>query len=149
MTVRLTSLAAALRAVEDVHARGPVVDGPWAWSQLLEHCAQSIECSLDGFPKKKPVVVQKTIGRWVARRFLKRGFIRHKRSATIPGCAVPPPGDEAAALDRLRQAIARFEAHDDPLQPHFVYGRLSKPDYDKLHAMHIADHLEGCRSGDG
>jgi hypothetical protein len=41
--------------------------------------------------------------------------------------------------------MAAFSAWTKPLQPHFAYGALSKPDYEQAHAMHLAQHLSGFK----
>jgi hypothetical protein len=123
-------------------------DGPWSPSQILEHCAQSIEYSLDGFPVLKPRLVRATIGRLVLRRFLGRGSMSHNRVAPIPGA--PPPragGDWRSATERLRKAIERFNAHHGACAEHFVYGPVTGEQYARLHAMHLADHFGALRTG--
>jgi hypothetical protein len=114
---------------------------------VLEHCAESIECSLKGYPKLKPAWLRATIGRLVKRRFLSRGAMSHNRKAGLPG--MPPIGGDTpipAALQRLHDAIAAFSEHDGPLAPHPVFGRCTKDEYARLHAMHVTDHLGGLHS---
>ena len=48
---------------------------------------------------------------------------------------------QEAAANRLRAAIARFEAHTGPLQPHFAYGELNHAEYALAHVMHLYNHL--------
>jgi hypothetical protein len=120
---------------------GTTLTGPWTLAQAMAHCADSIEASLTGYPRLKPAIVRWTIGPLVKRRFLARGAMRHDRAAPLPGGAAPSDGPAAAAIDRLRTAIAAFERHGGALAPHPVYGACAKAEYDALHAMHIADHL--------
>ena len=35
----------------------------------------------------------------------------------------------------------RFATFEGELAPHFAYGRVTKADYEALHAMHLANHL--------
>ncbi|MEM6993129.1 MAG: DUF1569 domain-containing protein [Myxococcota bacterium] len=130
-----------LQRVENIAGGTPEPRRGWAWARVLEHCAQSIEYSIDGFPKPKPAIIRATIGRLVARRFLQRGALSHDLQAAIPGAETLSLDDDDAALTRLREAVARFEAHTGPLADHFVFGKLAKADYGRLHAMHIEDHL--------
>lgn len=118
----------------------------WSWSQTLEHCAQSIEFSMTGFPEPKSAVFQNTAGAAAFRFFQWRGRMIHNLAEPIPG-APPLAADApaAASLALLQNAIAGFTAWTAPLQPHFAYGALSKPDYEQAHAMHLAQHLSGFK----
>ena len=46
-----------------------------------------------------------------------------------------------AALQTLRARIAEFDRWTGALQPHFAYGTLTKAQYERAHAMHLANHL--------
>jgi hypothetical protein len=136
-----TTLAEALARIEAVAEHGIEASEGWPLPRVIEHCAQSIEFSMDGFPALKPRLLRATIGRLVARRFIARGALRHDLGAPIPSA---PPLEETrveAALARLREAIDRFERRPEPLSPHFIFGELSKSQYEQLHALHIVDHL--------
>ena len=113
----------------------------WPLPHVLEHCAQSIEFSMDGFPRLKPWVIRATIGKLVARRFIARGALQHDLRAPIPSAPALEQTQVEPALGRLRDAVARFRARVEPLSPHFVFGELSKSQYEQLHALHILDHL--------
>ena len=140
--LQLSSLSNALAHLESLGPAASIdVPGPWSWAQTLEHCAQSIECSLNGFPKLKPAFVRATIGRLVIRKFLRRGWFNHDLAGPVPGAADLEADDPHAAEQRLRAAIERFEAHEGELAPHFIFGTLSKADFDHFHAMHLADHF--------
>jgi len=130
-----------MQRVEALAASGPEASGGWPWARVLEHCAQSIEYSMDGFPKLKPGFIRATVGRIVAGRFLSRGALSHDLQAAIPGAPALTEDDASKALARLQQAVERFEAHDGALADHFIFGRVQKADYDHLHAMHIENHL--------
>jgi hypothetical protein len=108
----------------------------------LAHCAQSLEFSVNGFPTQKPAWFQKTIGRVVLGRFLKKGAMSHDVNAPIPGAAdVDRATTLPAGAERLRAAIALFRSHSGPLQPHVVYGAVDRAGYEAVHSMHIANHL--------
>lgn len=110
--------------------------------QVLLHCGQSIDYSLTGFPQLRSGIVRATVGPLIARRFLAKGAMSHDLGAPVPGApAIPEGGDLQAACDTLLQAIDRFLGHTAPLHPHFVFGSLTKSQFEQLHAMHIADHL--------
>jgi len=118
----------------------------WSWPQTLEHCAQSIEYSLDGFPEPKSKLFQRTAGMAAFSFFAWRGRMSHGLAEPIPGApALSAAGDSAIALARLRAAILRFEQWTGPLQPHFAYGALDKREYELAHAMHLANHFSAFR----
>jgi hypothetical protein len=122
--------------------------GAWPLSSILEHCAQSIEMSLDGFPLSKGALFQKTAGRAAFGLFSLRGRMSHGLDAAIPGApAVAAGADWRPAAQRLRAAIARFDAHSGALAPHFAYGALTKPQYELAHCLHIANHREEIALG--
>lgn len=122
--------------------RRPPGPGSWNWPQTLQHLAQSIEFSMQGFPQSKPAWFQRTLGSAAFGFFRWRGRMTHGLTEPIPGA---PDLDatlaDSAALARLTQAMARFQPWNGPLVPHFAYGDLDKTRYDQAHAMHLAEHL--------
>ncbi|TNJ33723.1 DUF1569 domain-containing protein [Arenimonas terrae] len=114
----------------------------WPLAQVLEHCAQSVEFSLDGFPQPKPALFQDTAGALAFAAFNRRGAMRHGLTEAIPGAPPLAATDLAAAAARLHAAFDRFEAHDAPLQPHFAYGELDKTRYTRAHLLHLANHAQ-------
>lgn len=140
------TLAGAMQEVERLAGAAVQPLAPataWSWSQTLEHCAQSIEFSLQGFPAPKSALFQNTLGAAAFNVFALRGRMSHNLAEPIPGAPaldVSAP-DASAALARLRKAVQDFAAHAGPLQPHFAYGALSRAQYEQAHAMHLANHL--------
>lgn len=128
--------AAAVKALEPATV--------WTWSQTLEHCAQSIEFSLQGFPVHRSALFQHTLGSAAFHAFAWRGRMRHDLAEPIPGAPeLGGPGSVASsvALARLRVAVQRFAAHTGRLHPHFAYGELDHGQYEQAHAMHLANHF--------
>ena len=124
-------------------ARGARSTGAWPLPTVLEHLAQSIEMSLDGYPKPRSALFQNTVGAAAFAVFQWRGRMSHGLDEPIPGA--PPlalPGDLTASVARLRAAIARFDGHSGALAPHFAYGRLDKAQYARAHTLHIANHQD-------
>jgi hypothetical protein len=121
--------------------------GPWSAAQVLEHCAQSIDCSLHGFPVLKSAIVRSLVGPLVLRRFLAKGRMSHDHGAQIPG--MDPPADRpwSEAVDRLLTCISTFEAWTGTTAPHVVFGRVDKDRYARYHALHIADHFADFSRG--
>ena len=124
-------------------ARGARSTGAWPLPAVLEHLAQSIEMSLDGYPQPRSALFQNTAGAAAFAVFQWRGRMSHGLDEPIPGA--PPlalPGDLTASVARLRAAIARFDGHSGALAPHFAYGRLDKAQYARAHTLHIANHQD-------
>lgn len=119
----------------------------WTWAQTLEHCAQSIEYAMSGFPQSKSKLFQSTVGSAALGVFAWRGRMTHDLAEPIPGA---PPlavnAEPGVALARLQASIARFREWSKPLQPHFAYGALDKKQYELAHAMHLANHLSHFRA---
>ena len=142
MTDRFDTLDEAARAVRALTKGARATRGARSPAQALLHCAAAIELSITGYPVLKPAIVRATIGRLVLRRFLSRGEIHHNVDAGIPGVPEPPGDAEIEpAVERLLQAISSFQAATGKPADHFIYGPVTKEQYSRLHAMHIADHL--------
>jgi hypothetical protein len=137
------SLADAEDELGRLAAAKSIVSGAaWTWPQTLEHCAQSIEYSMAGFPEPKSRLFQSTVGAAAFGVFSWRGRMTHDLAEPIPGApALAAGAGPEAALARLRTSIASFRAWSQPLQPHFAYGALDKRSYEMAHAMHLANHL--------
>ena len=127
----LTGRIATLRAGKPAPQLG------WA----IAHCAQSIECSMTGYPELRSGLFRATIGTLVKRKFLRAGTMSHDVGAPVPGA---PPIDPAIALDaacdRATAALRSFTAFDGTLAPHLAYGHCTKPEYAELHLLHFEDH---------
>jgi hypothetical protein len=139
---RLHTFDEVLQALDAVERSTPKLQGSWSLAQVLGHCAQSIEYSLNGYPKLKPAWFRATVGPLVKRRFLGRGEMSHDLEGAIEGAPLVDPNEPLReVISRLRSAIAKFRAHSGPLAPHLAYGACSRDEYEKLHAMHIANHF--------
>jgi hypothetical protein len=145
----LSSFAQALPELERL-AKLPALRqaAAWGWAQTLNHCAQSIEFSMTGFPAPKSALFQNTVGGAAFHLFAARGRMSHDLSEPIPGAPVlSADADAAAAMARLRRAVADFQAWTKPLQPHFAYGQLDKAQFEQAHAMHLANHFSAFDTG--
>ncbi|RYG46132.1 DUF1569 domain-containing protein [archaeon] len=143
-----TSMPEAMREVErlaaaSVHTQALKSGTDWNWAEVLEHCAQSIEFSLHGFPAPRSALFQNTLGSAAFHFFALRGRMSHNLAEPIPGAPAlkGSAANASAMLARLRTAAQHFENHTGPLYPHFAYGALSKAQYEQAHAMHLANHL--------
>ena len=151
LILRKGTLAEALASTRDVvHAAGASVPGAakgWPLARAVAHAARGIEYSLTGYPVAKPAWFRATVGRIALGKFLRQGYMRHDLAAVIPG--EPDAGEMSldAAIGRLESAIMRFHAHSGELAPHFAYGPVGRGDYERIHAMHLADHLGAFAAG--
>ena len=130
-------------------ARGPSPKsriGAWTPAQAIVHCAESLECNLDGFPEPKSPWFQATVGRAALKVFLTRGRISHDVDAPVPGLPVPPDVPLLDAVARLGLAIERAKAAK-AFAPHAIFGGMSKSEVLAFHAMHLEDHLRDLVSG--
>lgn len=139
-------LSAAQRLLQQLGGRPLVSLAGWSPAEVFNHCAQSIEYSLDGYPELKPAWFRHSLGSAAFALFSARGAMRHPLAEAIPGAApLLAPATQEAALARLQRAFARFAEHRGALQPHFAYGDLSRADYAQAHVMHLYDHLRLVR----
>lgn len=140
----VTSLDGALRWLDAVERAQQVrMTGAWTIGTVLQHLAQSIEMSMDGYPQPRSAFFQNTAGAGAFAFFKWRGRMQHGLDEPIPGApALAASTDRTAGAARLRTAIARFQGHQGALKPHFAYGGLGKADYALAHSLHIANHQE-------
>jgi hypothetical protein len=143
-TPKVQSLDEALRWLDRLDKSASVKSSTaWKMSGVLEHLAQSIEMSVDGFPEPKSALFQNTVGAAAFAVFGWRGRMSHGLTDPIPGApALTQSDDWKPAAQRLRAAIGRFNANTGALKPHFAYGNLSRADFAMAHAFHIANHQD-------
>lgn len=138
-----SALSAAEQELDRLAGAAGLTSGAvWTWGQTLEHCAQSIEFSMQGFPEPKSALFQNTVGSAAFEVFAWRGRMTHDLAEPIPGApSLAVDSGDGAVLERLREAMANFRQWTKPLQPHFAYGELDKKQYELAHAMHLANHF--------
>jgi hypothetical protein len=142
-TTRFRSLDEARQAVAPLAQQPLRTSGVWSLAQVMNHVAQSVEYSLDGFPQPKSALFQATAGTAAFALFDARGQMHHPLDQPIPGApALPVDAPLPEAVARLLSALDRFEAHTGALQPHFAYGALDKPAYTRAHLMHLDNHWD-------
>ena len=132
----------AQQAVLDLLFSPMVVQGnPWNLSQVMQHVAQSIEYSMQGFPALKGAWFRSSVGSAAFAVFNARGAMSHDLAEPIPGA---PALDASQALkisvQRLLDAMDAFAQFNGTLRPHFAYGELTKPQYERAHLMHLGNH---------
>ena len=139
------TIADARRWVQAIGSGHAIATAGWPVAQVFEHCAQSIEFSISGFPLGKSALFQGTAGSLAFATFTRVGRMQHDLEEPIPGAPALVSTDLAQAAQRLDAAFAAFEAHAGPLAPHFAYGALDKAQYARAHLMHLANHAERVR----
>jgi hypothetical protein len=118
----------------------------WQPAQVFNHCAQSVELSISGYPQLKPAWFRGSIGPAALAVFQSRGAMQHDRGEPIPGAGpIDLPNSQQAALLRLEVAVAALSRHPGQLQPHFAYGELDHQRYIAAHALHLYHHMELLR----
>jgi hypothetical protein len=136
------SIAGALQVLEGLSSKALVSVQGWNPAQVFNHCAQSIDYSMDGYPELKAAWFRHSLGVAAFSVFASRGAMRHPLNQPIPGApGLDAPSDPALALARLQGAFARFAGHTGALQPHFAYGQLSHAEYAQAHVLHLYNHL--------
>lgn len=143
-TPKVQSLDDVMRWLDRLDRAGQVLStNAWPMSAVLEHMAQSVDMSLDGFPQPKSALFQSTLGAAAFTVFRLRGRMSHGLTEPIPGApSLPQTLDWRQGAARLRAAVQRFQRHTGALQPHFAYGALSHADYALAHTLHIANHQD-------
>lgn len=141
---KVQSLDDVLRWLDRLeHATQVQSSNAWAMSAVLEHMAQSVDMSMDGFPQPMSALFQSTLGAAAFTLFRLRGRMAHSLIAPIPGApALPQVAQWQPGVARLRAAVQRFQRHTGALKPHFAYGALSHADFALAHALHIANHQD-------
>ncbi|MES2821220.1 MAG: DUF1569 domain-containing protein [Pseudomonadota bacterium] len=143
------NLAAAQQLLQGLSGTPLRSLGAWSPSQVFNHCAQSVEYSLEGYPELKPGWFRQTLGLAAFEVFAARGAMRHGLDQPIPGAApLLSPAGQDAALQRLQLAFTRFAEHSGPLAPHFAYGALGHEEYALAHVLHLYNHLSELRPAD-
>src|SRR4051794_9042882 len=85
---KVGSLDDALRWLDTLDKAARVkTSGQWPMVSVMEHMAQSVEMSLDGFPEPKSAFFQSTAGSAAFAYFKWRGQMSHSLSEPIPGAA--------------------------------------------------------------
>ncbi len=141
------NVEAALAEIDRLRDKELRSIGAWSPGRIFLHCAQSIDCSLTSYPEPKSALFQSTVGRAAWSAFSARGRLSHSLSDPIPGVPEPDANAEPrAALLALRTSFERFRVHAGALAPHFAYGPLDKPAYERAHVMHFYDHLREIQS---
>lgn len=139
-TLECADFPAVLAKLDRLHQRGWEKRGQWDLAQTCNHLTYFIEGSLDGHTYRVPWLLKVLFGRLVLRRILNQR--RMKAGVPTPQKPLPEPsGDEVAAVARLKQAIARLQAHHGELHDSPFFGHLTPEQWRELHLIHCNHHL--------
>jgi|HubBroStandDraft_1064217.scaffolds.fasta_scaffold127205_2 hypothetical protein len=117
------------------------VVGNWTLSQIFEHCGQSIGYSMTGYPQPRSKLFRLTIDRIAKSKFLGQGYMSHDLEAPVAGAPALGTGDDVAtAASKLRDVVSKMQAFQGEPAPHLAYGPCTLAEYERIHAMHFADH---------
>jgi len=113
--------------------------GQWTLAQACKHLADTFHASIDGIKLGGHRLRRLLLGRKILGWTFKNGI---PPGVTVDEKLTPPPGcDIEKSLRELEVAIRRYRAHTGKLRPHPIFGRLSRPEWDRLHCFHCAHHL--------
>lgn len=144
-TLDFRDLDAVLRDL-DLLASGYDRAGNWNLAQVCGHLAEWMRFPIDGFPRPalpirmilwfmRITVGKRMLNEILAKRSMPRG--RPTLRETVPAST----GNDAAAIEQLRQVIARFRAHTGPFQPSPAFGDMDRETCTQLQLIHCSHHL--------
>jgi hypothetical protein len=112
--------------------------GNWSLGEVCQHLAKTMDLSIDGSQARAPWLLR-TVGPFIKKRFLSRplsaGFTAPPSFGLLPDSAAAAEG--VAALEK---AVQRLHQTNDR-QPHLIFGRMTREEWDQLHMRHSALHL--------
>ena len=120
--------------------------GSWNLAQVCGHLAQWMRFPMDGFPRPPlPIrailwVMRNTVGKRMLRNILTKRAMPAGRPTlreTVPATS----GEEKAAVEELRQTIARFRAHTGPIHTSPGFGDMDRETCTQLQLIHCGHHL--------
>jgi hypothetical protein len=85
-------------------------------------------------------LMRRTVGRKWLKTVLDSRAMPASRQ-TIPETIPDPGGDEAAAVERFRQIVGRFQTHQGPLNPSPLFGEMDYETLTQLNLIHCSHHL--------
>lgn len=139
--VSYTNLTSVLEDAEFLASHPHRTVGQWSYGRILQHLADSLNKSFDGFDYRFPLPV-----RFVAQFFLKKKLLTQEMS---PGIKLPqsqeallPPNSQPVenGLENFRKAVARFE-REEPHAKHPALGKLTPQEWVGLHLRHCELHM--------
>lgn len=113
--------------------------GNWTLAQVCRHLADTINGSMDGMDLRNHRWKRRFFGGLLFRITLRSGI---PRGFLVDARLTPPPDSELeTSIAMLKRAIGRYQSFTGALQPHPLFGRLSRRNWDRMHRLHCAHHL--------
>jgi hypothetical protein len=137
--VQFDSFRSMFADIDRLHRDGYQRAGNWDLGTICCHLADAIERSMDGFLTRAPLLLR-IVSPLILPMVLK---LRRIPSGVNVAKFALPSGEQNATeqIARLRQVVARYVAFKEPLQPHPMFGRISRSQFDQVHLIHAAHHL--------
>ena len=145
-SLSFSDLDAVVRDAEALRVCGYEKAGNWDLAQVCGHLADWMRYPVDGFPPAPlPIrlllwAMRHTIGRRELRRLLQSGSMTSGRP-TLRETVPAPGGDEAAAVELLRQTAARLQSHGGQRYGSPIFGEIDRASLIRLQLIHCAHHL--------
>ena len=129
---------------------GPVTTtGVWSFAQILDHLREGAEWAMARAPESYRSEGQ-LLSPEVGRRFYERMVRAGKMRGGVNNPQAPQvrtEGDAAAALLKLRMALAELRDYGGPHPVHAFFGPLTREEWQVWNVLHCAHHLGFARSG--
>jgi len=130
-------------AIESLARTGSRSGRNWSLAQITEHIARTIEWSMDPeahepAPQLNMSRVMVPLARWMT---LLTGWIP-ENLPTFRHLEAPASIDLTSAVERLRRAIASFDAYENSFPVHPFLGRMTKRQWRRFHVIHARHHLK-------
>jgi hypothetical protein len=138
-SLRFEQLADILSDAEEI-ASGEIIPlGNWTAGQVFSHCAQTMNCFLDGHDFGKVSFLGRFVG-WLIKGRMLSGEMPAGFKAPDPVLFPPAEVSVAEGLAALKSAIARWQRSTLP-PSHPFFGTMSREDWNNLHLRHCELHF--------
>jgi hypothetical protein len=120
--------------------------GDWNLAQVCGHVQQWMSFPMDGFPKPGfPIngmmwVMKILVGRSMLKKVLAEGKMKAK-APTMPSTVPSADGDDAVAVQRLRETVERLIGWKDDYYASPLFGPMDRETVVRLQLIHAAHHL--------
>lgn len=139
--IDLRDLGGVLVEVNRLHTGGYDRAGNWDLSEILSHCGQFMEYSLEGFDFKVPL--PPLIG--LLKPLLRRIIL--SRRSTQTGFKNPEPldpevhGSEQEMIDGFTPVLRRVQDQTASFHPSPLFGKLTSPQWRDMHVIRCSHPL--------
>ncbi len=139
--LRFGRFEAVTTDIQHLHEAGYMQLGDWNLAQICDHLTRFMRMSLEGFPFQFPWIVRRVLGPLVLKPLV---LWTH----WIPTGAKAPPvlmphrtPQEQPAVQTMTEMLHRARNHPGEFHPSPLFGRLSNPQWRKVHLIHASHHL--------